>query len=491
MGNFNKKSIGTRTVNLAGGIAYSESPELELISLLLTSFAQDQYYRTAEETFAQVKELLTKVNPIFAAKAALYARCKIGMRSISHVLAAELEPYLKNTGIAKKFYHLIAHRVDDITEICSYHAQNIKKESKKGKCYPTKAMAAGFRRAFESFDEYQLAKYKSSNNQIKLIDIVNSIHPKGNEKNKKALELLVKGQLKATKTSSAEMSAIGQKKDISDEERKELIKENWTKRIQERQIGYMDLVKNLRNIIQQAPEAIELACDMLVQEKLIDKSKILPFRFMTASEEISKLDPSDHTRKIIVALDKAIDLSAQNVPKFDGRTCVILDCSGSMTSSPGRTKTPQEIGALFTACLIKTNQCDLILFGDQASYVQYNPLDSITSLTTGLKKINAGGTDFNAPIKCLTRTYDRLIILSDMQGWLNNYALKSTFTEYKKKYSADPQIWSFDLSGYGSLQFPERNVFCVAGFSQNVFDIMQKLSQDKNALINEVNKIEL
>ena len=40
----------TLTENLAGGQAYSQSDELALVSLLLTSFVNDQFYRNAQSS---------------------------------------------------------------------------------------------------------------------------------------------------------------------------------------------------------------------------------------------------------------------------------------------------------------------------------------------------------------------------------------------------------------------------------------------------------
>jgi hypothetical protein len=64
------------------------------------------------------------------------------------------------------------------------------------------------------------------------------------------------------------------------------------------------------------------------------------------------------------------------------------------------------------------------------------------------------------------------------------------FAEYKKSTGANPFIYSFDLLGYGSMQFPESNVFAIAGFSEKVFDIIKLLEQDKKALMNEIRKVE-
>ena len=44
---------------------------------------------------------------------------------------------------------------------------------------------------------------------------------------------------------------------------------------------------------------------------------------------------------------------------------------------------------------------------------------------------------------------------------------------------------------YGTLQFPENNVFALAGFSDKVFDIIELLKTDRKALLNEVKSIQI
>lgn len=87
---FNKAKRSTTapdTVNNAGGQAHKQSDKLHAISLVLTSFVKDTFYRTAGQDLATLKELAEKVDPEFLAKLAVYARTKFGMRSITHALA--------------------------------------------------------------------------------------------------------------------------------------------------------------------------------------------------------------------------------------------------------------------------------------------------------------------------------------------------------------------------------------------------------------------
>lgn len=67
----------------------------------------------------------------------------------------------------------------------------------------------------------------------------------------------------------------------------------------------------------------------------------------------------------------------------------------------------------------------------------------------------------------------------------------ASFVEYKHRTSADPFIYSFDLAGLGTLQFPERKVFCLAGFSEKTLDGMAMLEKDKDALIHEIESVQL
>ena len=142
MARFNKTSAKKRkkVMNKAGGQAFAQSPEMQLASLLLTSFAQDQFYRSGKQTFAELSKLVKKVDPLFAAKAAIFARREYGMRSITHVLAAELAPHVAGNEWGKRFYDKIVYRPDDMLEIMAYYYAN------KSKKLPN-AMKKGFAKA--------------------------------------------------------------------------------------------------------------------------------------------------------------------------------------------------------------------------------------------------------------------------------------------------------------------------------------------------------
>lgn len=468
----NKNTTTNKTINKAGGEAYVQSPKLAFISLLLTSFVKNQYYRSGNETLQELKDYISQIkDKEFLAKAAIFARTKYGMRSISHAVAGEIANSVKGEEWTKRFFDKIIYRPDDMMEILSYYYG-------LGNKNEPNALIKGFREAIQRFDEYQLAKYKKDGAEVSLIDVVNLVHPKANP----ALNKLMTGKLESPETWETELTKAGQVAE-TDEEKEELKKDVWIKLIKERKIGYFALLRNLRNILDQAPEVVPDACELLTDEKLIKKSLVLPFRFLTASQEIQDLS-SREAREIIIAISKALDISVNNVPKFDGDTLVAIDGSGSMRGKPS------EIASLFGAVLAKSNNADVIVFDDSAKYKSINPLDSTITIASSFG-FHFGGTDFDTIFDTANRKYDRIIILSDMQAWMGYNTPKASFSDYKNRTGANPKIYSFDLAGYGTLQFPEENIYCLAGFSEKVFDIMKLIESDKQALINEIEKIDL
>jgi len=475
MSRFNTPTTGTMTVNLAGGEAYTQNPELELTSILLTSFAYNQFHRSANDTFAKLKSLVYQCDPEFVAKAAIYARVQYGMRSITHVVASELAKYISGKPWGKDFYRAIVYRPDDMMEILSYHKS-------QGQKIPA-AMKRGFALAFNKFDAYRIAKYRGEGKDISLVDVVNLVHPRPIEKNAEALNQLVNGTLKSTDTWESQMTTAGQtaKNETDKAEMKSAV---WGNLLRENKLGYFALLRNLRNIVEQAPDVLPLALERLVDEEIISKSLVLPFRYISAYDEIVKLSNGVAVRQIMQALNKAVDLSVKNVPVFPGDTLVVLDTSDSMDGLPAK------IGSLLTAVLVKSNNADLITFDSQAHYRQVNPDDSTLTISQALR-FSGGGTNFHSIFQRAARKYDRIIILSDMQGWVGYKSPVGEFNDYKQKTGADPYVYSFDLQGYGSMQFPQRKVYCLAGFSEKVFDIMKLLEEDKEALVNKIKEVEL
>jgi len=478
--NITVKEPKTLTENLAGGEAYKASNELALVSLLLTSFVSNQFYRNADQSLDDLKKYIkTMNNKEFIAKSAIFARDEFGMRSITHALAGELASELTGKEWGKNFYEKVVSRVDDMTEIMSYYLNN--KTDKKHPKFPN-SLKKGFAKAFDKFDGYQLGKYRGENKEVKLVDVVNLVHPVPTERNKEALNSLVNGALKNTKTWESMLSMAGQVAQ-DEEDLSKLKSDAWSDLIGSKRLGLMATLRNLRNILTQSPDMIPSVCEILTNENSIIKSRVLPFRFNTAYEEVSKLGNDKNVRDLLQAISKALDISSINVPKFED-TLFVIDVSGSMSGKPS------EIASLFAAMFAKVNNCDVMTFANNANYVGYNPNDSILTIKNSFK-FTGGGTNFKSIFTTANKSYKKIIITSDMQGFLGHTTPVKEFNEYKKKFNCNPYVYSWDLQGYSTLQFPEDKIFCLSGFSDKVFQIMSLLEEDKNALYNRINSIQL
>ncbi|MCP5560347.1 MAG: TROVE domain-containing protein [Verrucomicrobiaceae bacterium] len=493
--NFLKKRPRGDTVNLAGGEAFLETPKMELASLMLTSMLEDQFYRRADATARRLRQLIAQQpDKRFVAKTALFARKEAGMRSVTHLAAAELANSVKSESWTARFYDRVVHRPDDVMEILAcYHGTH-------GKIIPN-SLKKGLGRALARFDEYQLAKYRKKTADISLVDAVNLVHPPATE----ALGKLVKGTLASAETWETKLTQAGSTA-ASEIELSALKREAWSDLIRTRKIGYFALLRNLRNILQafsapvcspfdvldklevqaaESDDVIDAALAMLRDEKLIRKSLVMPFRFQTTVEAIKSADLA-RAADVLAALSDAVDMSLANVPTFPGRTLIALDDSGSMIGRPLKT------GSLFAAALVKANDADLITFSESARYVTLNKRDSTLTLASTLEGMaQARGTDFHCIFRTANRAYDRIIILSDMQGWIGHMAPTDTFNQWKSLYRSNPKVFSFDLQGYGTLQLPERNVFCLAGFSDKTMDTLAHLDHDPAALIRQIEEIDL
>jgi hypothetical protein len=486
------KTAGRLTVNHAGGEAFSQTDKMKLVGSLLTSFAEDTYYESGEGSTKRVATILESLNTtgqlMFAGKAAIYARNTFGMRSITHVAAAEIAKKVKGQTWTRKFFKAVVRRPDDMMETLAYYLTHY------GKPIPN-SLKRGFADALISkFDGYQLAKYKAEKRAIKLVDIINLVHPKPGEDLKTTFDALMGGELKNTETWEAKQTAAGQANATKTEEEKIEAKAGvWKEMLTEKKLGYFALLKNLRNIWQVADaETKKLALAYLCNEKAITNSLVMPFRYWRAYQELDKETLTGKT-ELLKGVAKALDISLSNVPHFEGKTLVAVDVSGSMQSH-------YDKAAIFAAALAKANNADVYLFDDKSRVMVYDANDSVVDIIKVLhSNMTGGSTNLNSVFKLAEKNnvkYDRIIVISDMQNWdTRQYgfggerAANVVYKEYKVKTGASPKLYSFDVASSGTMQFPQEDVVCITGYSEKVFDMMKILEANPSSFVEEIEKI--
>ena len=90
------------------------------------------------------------------------------------------------------------------------------------------------------------------------------------------------------------------------------------------------------------------------------------------------------------------------------------------------------------------------------------------------------------------RVMDKVMLFTDCQLWDSYWgdaSLAESWKEYKRM-APDARLYLFDLAGYGQspVSMKRGDVFCIAGWSDKVFDILAALERG-NSAIDEIRRI--
>lgn len=507
------------TKNKQGYDAYKIEDELRLISMLNTLKLEPQFYRSENQTMRELRDLIEKIalkDPYFVAQCIVYSRCVAeGMRSINHLAAALLAPFISGQDWSKRFYGLWSKkeqkggcifRPDDMLEIVSIF-------SALNKVRVTNSMRKGFASAIENMDAYSLFKYKKS-----IIDVANLVHPSVEnskatitvgDKEYKAIDALMKGLQVSADTWEVAQSGAGQEvakvvregkltKEKAEEVLKEAKADNWEGLLKDGRLGILAAVRNIRNILQNPrKDIIDMLCNLVSDGDKIRQGKVMPYQLDLAVEVINSEFNSIQSRRLVQSLEKGYELAVPNLKELlTGRNLVIVDCSGSMYSSINDSKSGRRYkssccdkAALIAATIAKSTNSDIIRFGNSAEWCSYNPNNSVFSLAKSIASHNMGGTNLSRAFDLITRenkVYDRIFILSDNE--CNSGYQKDAYKEYIKRVCS-PYIYSVDLASYGTKSLNGDKVNYYFGYSYQMFDDISSNEFNPNMHIEKIKKI--
>ena len=472
MSKFNNTAT-IKTTNHDGHVAYRMQDKAKLVTQVLTSFFNEQkfYGDNSAEMQATIRKVIA-TDPEFVSKLAVFARREFNMRSVSHVLTAYLaheingKPYVKNT------IKGICLRGDDATELMDFYLNTF------GRPIPN-SIRKGINAVFSTFDEYTLAKYKGTGKAVKMRDLLLLCHPSPKDKEQSDMwKRLLEDKLATPITWETELSANGN------------TKEAWEKLIDSGKVGYMALLRNLRNIINAKPRNIEKVWQTIENPVAVQRSKQLPFRFLSAYKTLDSM-PNVGSRAFD-ALENAVDASIENIENLPGSTVIAVDVSGSMSSrvSANSDIMCSEIGMMLG--LIANRICEnAIFYTFDTSIKQYSHSRRSGILETCMRESSCGGgTNMDLPFEAMLRhkiNADRVIIISDNMCnagstmW-GRKPVQSLANEYRRQSGNDIWVHAIDLQGYGTQQFawPKTNI--IAGWSERVFDFIMLAEQGEGTL---------
>lgn len=514
------------TVNRQGYAAYSLPDELRLISMLNTLKLEPQYYRSENETMKELRDLIERIgskDPYFVAQAIVYSRCmRDGMRSINHLGAALLAPFASKQEWAKRFYGPFdkknkrggcIYRVDDMSEIKDVF-------SALNKSSLTNSMKKGFAKVIEQLDTYQLAKYRKT-----IIDIANLVHPNsknsnaliknGKNEDVKTLDAIMQGITVTADTWEAAQSDAGQKVaeavkqgKITKEEAEDVLKEakndNWESLLTENKLGILAALRNIRNMMKEPrTEVIDKLCALISDKDKIRKGLIMPYQMDIAYEILrSEFASYDKYNQVCAALTKGYENAIPNIKeKLHGKTCIMVDCSGSMNDKCRNGRNTMRCSAiekasLIAATLAKATDADIVRFGSYAEYFKYNKNKNVFELAKNIAHADMGGTNIPAAWELIRRDgkkYDRVILLSDNEcnsSWTGNYWTRGAYKNYVHDVCS-PYVYCVDFCSYGTTPLKGDKVSYYFGYGYSLFDDI--VNNEFNPLdhIDKVRQVEI
>jgi len=502
MAKYNVPSKGKdKVVNKEGAEAYSMNPEMELYSLVCTSIMQPKFYETEEEQLDRLRKLIGQCSDEFVGKLAVYARDKMYLRLIPLVLAVELAR--KKSKLTANVLDKVIQRADEITETLAYYQFANQRTDTKKLNKLSNQLKKGIAKAFHKFSEYQLAKY-NRDSVVKLKDAMFLTHPKPKNKEEEILfKKIANDTLEVPYTWEVELSKLGQQKFETEQEKKKAFTQKWEELIDSKKVGYMALLRNLRNILNAdvSSKHITKVCDFLSSAESVRKSKQLPFRFFSAYREIES-NPSFSNSQVATALEEAVKISIENLKGVEGKVLIACDVSGSMEStiSPKSSVERYDIGLLLGQLLsLKTPANKVGIFGDTFKikhFTSKEPLQNTLRLHEIEGEVGYSTNGYKVIDWLLENNtiVDKIFIFTDCQMW-DSYGGGNTFASHwiaYKKIAPNCQLHLFDLAGYGDtpVSIKGNDVYFVAGWSDKVFEMLEAIKQGQS-VVQKIKEIEL
>lgn len=483
-----------KTVNAAGGSAFQLNDKAALVTAVLTTFINEpKYYGDNTQDLIQTARGVIKSDPDFVAKLAAYARAEFHMRTVSQVLAAEVAKGAKGCRCVRKMVRKVVERPDDMCNIIAYHLATWG-DRKKNNPIP-RSLRRGIADIFGKFDEYSLAKYKGDGDDVKLRDVLLITRPKpANEAQAGLWKKLIEGTLEVPETRETVLSEKGQSK------------ATWEGLI-DSGMGYMALLRNLKNMLENKISQAHLTkvLTKLRDPEQVRKSKQLPFRFYAAYKMVQATGLSK-AGEVLGAIEDALAVSFENLPKLKGTTAIIVDESGSMSTALSYNSSIcyREIGNLLAAAAGKfCEHAVTIPFGATAKALTLSPRSSIFD---NMHKMEHSGVGHSTilhqafrVIDSLDTKVDRILIFSDMQAYGDSVpgyfgSVSSGCQEWTNKYRAKvPELWvhSVDLAGYGTTKVCGNKVNLIAGWSDKVLDFIHAVEEGGKDLIKTIEEYQI
>lgn len=492
-----------QTTNHKGAAAWIRTPKAELFLLGASSFNEDSTYETAVDRNVRVRDLVKKIvaeDPQWLVDFVNWLRNKANIRTQSMVIALEGAKAMSEAGVAggRKLVDVALQRADEPAEAIAYW------HTTYGRKLPAAVKRGIADAAVRLYNERSVFKYDSKGKSVRFADVIQLVHP--DPKNARQSDVfkfaldrryndnvevpaslnVVAARQEVKQFSGAELRKMANDGTLTEFIRKSgMTWENvssvidggmdakaWESVIPV--MGYMALLRNLRNFLDKGVSSRVLGAvlDKIRNPEEVAKSKQLPFRFMSALNEVG------HNLVVAGALSEALDHSISNIPALDGKTLVLVDMSGSMFSFYRRGSSPDyaDTAAIFGSALaLKAEKADLVRFGTGSEKVTFKKGGSASHLAKKIKT-SMGGTNTMGAVNANFNGHDRVVILTDEQGDSYYYGRRGGYGNY----GVDVPVYVWNLAGYKPSSAGADNVFTFGGLTDDSFKSIALIESAKD-----------
>ena len=350
-------------------------------SVLSCLLWEDEFYEDSQSIADRIFALAADVAPETVAALAIEAREQMKLRHAPLLLVCAL---IRSGGrLVAPTIERVIQRADELSELVAIYWRN-------GKTPLSKQMKTGLARAFTKFDAYQLAKY-DRDGAVRLRDVLFLCHAKPKDEAQAELwKRLADQTLSSPDTWEVALSGGADKR------------ETFTRLLTDRKLGYLALLRNLRNMDQAGVD------EALVKDAILGRrgaERVLPFRYVAAARAAPRFEPW---------LDQALAETVLEGPVLAGRTIVLVDVSGSMDAPLSARSDLKRIDAAATLASIVPG--DLRVFTFSNNVVEVPPRRGMAGVDAVIRSQPHGGTELGKAVaKVNTIPHDRLIVISDEQ----------------------------------------------------------------------------
>lgn len=343
---------------------------------------ENEFYEDGQSIADRIAALSMEVAPDVLARLAVEARERFNLRHA---------PLLLLVGLVRHGGPLVAPTIERVIQRADDMAEFLAIYWRHGKRPLSKQMKRGLAAAFAKFDAYQLAKY-DRDGPVKLRDVLFLVHAKPRDEAQAALwKQVAERTLPAADTWEVALSGGADKR------------ETFERLLAERKLGYLALLRNLRNMDQAGVD------EALVTEAIVARRgarRVLPFRYAAAARAAPRFERW---------LDEALMESVLEGPVFDGRTIVLVDVSGSMACRLSARSDLTRMDA--AATLASVIPGDVRVFTFSTGVVEVPARRGMAGVDAVVRSQPHGATYLGKAVEHVNRLrHDRLIVVTDEQS---------------------------------------------------------------------------